>query len=84
LQNTIGGTEMAKKKLEPVMVNLKIEDCGDCPCFDADEDYSVCMMKGGPKLPVYRRAGQIITPPKGCPLRKLQGKMMNAGDLERG
>ena len=75
---------MPRKKLEPVMVSLRIEDCGDCPSCDMDVDYTICMMKDGPKLPVYRRAGQIITPPKGCPLRKLQGEPMNAEDLVRG
>ena len=70
----------ADKILGPVYLNLKIEDCIDCPFVDVDECHSHCEMKGGPVLPVYEREDQVITPPKDCPLRKLKG-VLDAGRL---
>ena len=51
---------------------LKIEDCGDCPFCDEDEDYAVCEhhKAKGIHIAVYRRAYQVRIPPKNCPLRK--------------
>jgi hypothetical protein len=67
--------------LSPVKVQLLIKDCMDCPCVDADCDYTVCMMKDGPKLPICRQADQVILPPKGCPLRQFEGKILDASEL---
>lgn len=59
-------------KLDPVKIELFINDCMDCPFVDADESYTACDMKNGAKhLPVVKSDSQIITPPKDCPFRKL-------------
>ena len=63
-----GGFKMTKK-LGPVQLVMTIADCGDCPFVDMDVDYSRCDT-GGFSLPIYRREGQIITPPAKCPLRQ--------------
>ena len=67
-----------EKKLGPVELRMKIEDCTDCPFCEADECFTACEMKGGPSLPVYERDDQVITPPANCPLRKLKGKTLDA------
>ena len=58
------------KKLEPVKLEMVIDDCGECPFIEEDESYAGCMYKDGPKLPIYRRVGHVRTPPKDCPLRR--------------
>ena len=70
-----------RDKLGPVELNMKIDDCMDCPFVEADVSFSACLMDGGPSLPVYEREDQVITPPHDCPLRKLKGKTLDAGKV---
>lgn len=60
------------KKLGPVHIHLVVEDCDDCPFCDADESYTECerSTKENPvRLPIFRRADQVIRPPANCPFR---------------
>ena len=56
-------------KLGPVIIELRVENCDDCPFLDADESYSFCE-SGGFSLPILRRPEQVIRPPAKCPFRK--------------
>lgn len=67
------------KKLVPVKLEMTVEDCGDCPFIEEDEAFACCMLKDGPRLPVYRREGQVRPPPAKCPLRRKDAQVCIAG-----
>lgn len=61
-------------KLGKVKLEMEIDDCGDCPFINEDEDYAYCSLLHGPRLAVYRHEDQVRFPPGKCPLRRKDAK----------